>query len=96
MYFLNVLQARQNPGMQGFWLALQMPFAAGVITAPWMLFDTWYHRGLHELGIFLGYAAVWYYMNYKRSESLRMDVLNWDFTIKNHGLQAAINEIQSF
>lgn len=94
MYFLNVLQARQSPIMQGWMLFFKNFFVLPIVMSPWHLFkgDYW---GMHEVTIFLALCGGWYWLDYKRTQCLEFDIHNWAQTINHHGLQAVINEIQS-
>ena len=92
-YFLQVLTARENSGMQGIYLGLKNFFMLPLIMSPWHIFDSKYW-GMHEVGIFLGILAGFIWMDYARTRATENDEDNWNFTIKNYGLQSLIDTIQ--
>lgn len=94
IYFLNILAARQSPIMQGWMLFFKCFFVFPIVTSPWQLFDKPYW-GFHEVYIFMGLIAGFLFLDYWRTRSMENDADNWNFTIKNFGLQACINEVQS-
>lgn len=92
-YFLQVLTARSNSGMQGIYLFLKNFFMLPILVSPWYLFDSKYW-GFEEVYIFVGLLAGFWWLDWARTRAMENDEENWRMEIYHNGLQSLINKIQ--
>ena len=92
-YFLNVLTARANPMIQGWFLGLKSIFLLPIVMSPKYLFKGSYW-GMDEVIIFIALVMGFLWLNRARTKAMENDQSNWDMEIYHNGLQSCINKIQ--